>query len=54
MDTDLISLRVRIRECMGCSFREQTISPLAPAVVETPVKIMFIGENPSWAEKLAT
>lgn len=40
-----------IRQCSECSFRDLIIEPLFPALPSTPVSIMFIGENPSWAEK---
>ena len=32
-----------------CIFRNPEIEPLVPACVEVPVRIMFVGENPSWA-----
>jgi len=51
MSIDLFSLRSSIHECTACSFRDPTITPLAPALVEIPVTVMFVGENPSWADE---
>jgi len=51
MSIDLFSLRSSIHECTACSFRNPTITPLAPALVEIPVTVMFVGENPSWADE---
>ena len=44
------SLLAAIRECRACLFSNPKIAPLAPREVRVPVAIMFIGENPSWAE----
>jgi len=44
------TLLAAIPECRACLFRNPRIAPLAPREVRVPVKIMFIGENPSWAE----
>ena len=51
MNIELFSLRSSIHECTACSFRNPAITPLAPSEVAVPVKIMFVGENPSWAEE---
>lgn len=43
-----------IRSCNACKLREWTaVEPLPPEKVSVPVPIMFIGENPSWAEDQA-
>jgi len=34
--------------CNECSFRGETYDPVLPKFTLPPVKIMFIGENPSW------
>lgn len=36
--------------CDGCKFRGNTHDPVLPKFTLPPVKIMFIGENPSWAK----
>jgi uracil-DNA glycosylase family 4 len=51
MNSELISLRLTIQECTACSFWNPAITPLAPSLVESPISVMFIGENPSWAEE---
>ncbi len=38
-------------QCTSCIFSNPEITPLAPREVKVPVLIMFIGENPSWADK---
>ena len=39
-----------LRNCTSCEFHNPGIKPLVPAYVHPPVTIMFVGENPSWAE----
>lgn len=51
MNIELFSLRSSIHECTACSFRNPAITPLAPSLVNVPVIVMFVGENPSWAEE---
>lgn len=51
MNIELFSLCSSIHECTACSFRIPEITPLAPSLVNVPVIVMFIGENPSWAEE---
>jgi uracil-DNA glycosylase family 4 len=41
----------KIQQCSSCSFRNPSIKPLPPDSEFEEVKIMFIGENPSWEEK---
>jgi uracil-DNA glycosylase family 4 len=48
---------MRIREltdalaaCKACSFACATFPPLCPTASHTPVRVMFVGENPSWAK----
>ena len=53
MNNDLPLLRSSIKVCNMCSFRDPEIPPLAPSLVDIPVTVMFIGENPSWAEEQA-
>ena len=50
MSFNTTSLISSIRECSACSFRDQVLTPVAPAIIDVPVNIMFVGENPSWAE----
>lgn len=50
MEATYRELVQQIRRCDACSFRHPGISPLAPADAVTPVAVMFIGENPSWAD----
>ncbi len=50
MKTEFEILSQSIRQCSECQFRNSEIEPLAPAPVTIPVLIMFVGENPSWAE----
>ena len=44
------TIAASIGECNSCVFRHSSITPLAPRQVPVPVRVMFIGENPSWAE----
>jgi uracil-DNA glycosylase family 4 len=45
------SLVELMKSCNACKFREWSgVEPLAPERVSVPVSIMFLGENPSWAE----
>ncbi len=39
-----------IRYCSKCPFRDPNIEPLFPVLPASPVFVMFVGENPSWAE----
>ena len=41
-----------IRECRRCGFWDSEIRPLGPSMVASPAAVMFVGENPSWAEGL--
>jgi len=46
------TLATAIQSCNNsCVFRNPNIPPLAPKEVRVPVPVMFIGENPSWAEE---
>lgn len=36
--------------CYICFFQDKEHLPILPKQANTPVKVMFIGENPSWAE----
>lgn len=45
------TLVTSMRQCRSCIFTNPHIVPLAPKEVEVPVPIMFVGENPSWAEE---
>jgi uracil-DNA glycosylase family 4 len=48
---DYETLAEQIRRCNHCRFRRWSgVEPLAPEKVSVPVQIMFVGENPSWAE----
>lgn len=48
---DYEKLATAIRQCNeDCIFRNDQIAPLAPRLTQVPVAVMFIGENPSWAE----
>ena len=51
MEIEYVNLFDQIQNCKACSFRDPEIRPLASPYVEPPVKIMFIGENPSWEER---
>ena len=50
MNSEYEKLATGIRGCNACTFRDASIEPLAPAWVQIPVQILFVGENPSWAE----
>jgi uracil-DNA glycosylase family 4 len=50
MNPEYEKLVIGIRSCNACSFRDAAIEPLAPSWVQPPVPILFVGENPSWAE----
>ncbi len=50
MQSEYESLAHNIRLCSECSFHNSNIDPLPPAQSRAPVSVMFIGENPSWAE----
>lgn len=39
-----------LRHCSACAFHDATFEPLPPEPAETPTRVMFIGESPSWAE----
>lgn len=45
------TLAQAIRHCTACSFRDPIIEPLAPDLPQLPVPVMFVGENPSWAQE---
>ncbi len=52
MQSEYELLAQSIRQCSACSFRDPEIKPLAPALPSPiPAKIMFVGENPSWADE---
>lgn len=51
MPIEYSALVQNIRECTACSFRDPVIEPLAPDLPQLPVPIMFVGENPSWADE---
>lgn len=50
MKSEYEAIAQEIRHCSKCSFRDPNIEPLFPALPTLPVSIMFVGENPSWAE----
>lgn len=43
-----------ISSCRKCSFRDDAYPPLPPVSAPVPVKLLLIGENPSWAEEQQT
>ncbi len=43
-----------IHQCKACNFHRDDFEPLAPAFASVPVALMFIGENPSWADGQST
>ncbi|HAL62442.1 MAG TPA: hypothetical protein DCP08_08565 [Chloroflexi bacterium] len=43
-----------IFSCRKCSFRDDAYPPLPPVSAPVPVKLLLIGENPSWAEEQQT
>ncbi len=42
-----------VRRCTSCTFYDTAYEPLPPESCQTPTRIMFIGESPSWAENQA-
>jgi len=40
----------KIAACTACFFRHPEIAPLAALHAVLPVKVLFVGENPSWQE----
>lgn len=50
MKVDYRVLADSIKRCSACIFINPSIEPLVPPYVDVPVPIMFIGENPSWAD----
>lgn len=48
---DSLLFRSQIENCQAaCIFRNAKFPPIAPSIVKVPVELMFIGENPSWAD----
>jgi uracil-DNA glycosylase family 4 len=43
-------LKADLSTCKACSFACAEFPPLSPTASHAPVRVMFIGENPSWAK----
>jgi uracil-DNA glycosylase family 4 len=50
MRAEYTALARSIHQCATCAFRDPAIEPLAPDLPQLPVPVMFVGENPSWAQ----
>lgn len=47
-------LITKLEACTACEFHNPEFKPLAPAGSSSLARIMFLGENPSWASNQAT